>query len=370
MRDTIENRLEAGARNLLVNCGDCRPNQHLLIVYEMETDGYYDPALVKVLKEAADRLGMKTSLHGVPFAKDVEDPDEALSAKMDLADCTVFLARLGDQIRFRERPKQSSQIVSYALDASMLSSSFGTTNYNAFESLKHLITQAFMTAKDVRVTCPAGTDFRGSCTSLGAAPSDVSCKRFPVSIFAPIPASGFTGHIAQTGFLTGTGSHFYAPYNCPLNETLKINFEKSYITGFEGSDRDVAAARAHYERVGNTFGIDTYFVHSWHVGIHPGCHYTAPAARNIERWGGVAFGNPRLLHFHTCGAFAPGEISLNVVDPTVILDGEALWENGVLHPERLPAGAALLEQFPEMVEVFAHPENEVGLSPCGRLTFE
>ena len=79
-----------------------------------------------------------------------------------------------------------------------------------------------------------------------------------------------------------------------LKWTNKVS--SNAITRFEGTDADVTVATRHYEFVGSTYGIDTYHVHSWHAGIHPGCQYGAFPGENMERWGGVTFGNPRLLH--------------------------------------------------------------------------
>ena len=53
-----------------------------------------------------------------------------------------------------------------------------------------------------------------------------------------------------------------------------------------------------------------------------------------SRWAQTVFANPRVLHFHTCGTGPPGEICWMVIDPTVTIDGVALWENGRLHPDR------------------------------------
>lgn len=362
-------QLQKGIHNLLVNCAKCQPGQKVLVVYETEDDGYYDPRLKHDVLDVSESLGLAAESHGVPFTKDVTDPDQTLSAKMHDANCTVFLARLGDQIRFRRQDASQSQIISYALDRDMFESPFGTADYNAFEELKHLVNRAIADAQDVHVTCPAGTDYRGSGVVFAEDGGDVTRKRFPVSVFTPIPASTFSGRIAQKGFLTGTGSHYYTPWSCEIEDTLFVNFEDSRITGFEGTEEDVARAKAHYEFVGEKYGIDTFFVHSWHAGIHPGCAYEATAGEHFERWSGGAFGNPRLLHFHTCGAYPPGEVSLNVLDPTVRLDGVAVWENGVLHPERINGGPDLLERYSDMAKVFRNPATQVGQAACGNLRF-
>ena len=106
-----------------------------------------------------------------------------------------------------------------------------------------------------------------------------------------------------------------------------IEFSGNKITGFQGDAADVTAAKNHYRFVANKYGIDPFYIHSWHAGIHPSCSFNEPASRSFERWSGAAFGNPRLLHFHSCGKYPPGEISLNIVDPTISVDGEIIWDN-------------------------------------------
>ena len=368
MEAKAQDPLSTGIRNLLVNCAHCKPGQKVLVVYETEDDGYYDPRLSGDVVGVSQSLGLITETHGVPLARDVTDPDQVLAKKMHAANCTIFLARLGDQIRFRKQDASQNQIISYALDRDMLGSSFGTIDYGAFDALKHLINRAIVDADDIHVTCPAGTDFRGGGVEFGDN-GDVTRKRFPVSVFTPIPTLTFSGRVAQRGFLTGTGSHYYTPWSCEIAETLFVEFEASRITGFDGFDEDVMRARQHYDFVGEKYGIDTYCVHSWHAGIHPGCAFDQAAGSYFERWSGGAFGNPRLLHFHTCGDYPPGEISLNVLDPTVRLDGVAVWENGVLHPERIAGGSALLERFPDMAEAFRNPATQVGQADCGNLRY-
>lgn len=369
MLNGFQDRISKGVRNLLINCADCKSGQKLLIVYETENDGYYDPELANDIVRVASELNLQTELYGVPILRDVCDPSPSFSAKLKTADCTLFLARMGDQLRFRQSDASMNQIISYVLNRDMLASPFGTIDYRPFEALKSLINSTIATASEIHVTCPAGTDFKGRARSFSEVNGDTTRKRFPVSVFTPIPAIDFSGRIAQKGFLTGTGSHFYSPWSCELRETLFVNFEGSKITHFEGSQQDIEAAKRHYEFVGNKYGIDTYHVHSWHAGIHAGCEYKEPAGKHFERWSGGAFGNPRILHFHTCGDYPPGEISINVLDPTVLIDGVAVWEDGKLHPEKLTGGTALLDANPEIRSVFQNPATEVGQAACGNLVY-
>ena len=104
--------------------------------------------------------------------------------------------------------------------------------------------------------------------------------------------------------------------------------EAGRIVGFEGPKDLIRAVRHHYRRVGELFEIEEDVVHSWHAGIHPKAFYPISAVSNIERWGSVAFANPRYLHFHTCGNYAPGEIAWSIFDARVELDSKVYWEAG------------------------------------------
>ncbi|MGI9388433.1 MAG: hypothetical protein ACR2O1_00115, partial [Boseongicola sp.] len=59
--------------------------------------------------------------------------------------------------------------------------------------------------------------------------------------------------------------------------------------------------------------------------------------------------------------YAPGEISWNMVDPTIEIDGVAVWERGVFHAERLPGGQEVLDAYPCAAAIFANPDPHIGL---------
>ena len=179
--------------------------------------------------------------------------------------------------------------------------------------------------------------------------------------------SGFSGRIAQTGFLVGTGSRFYSPYAIEIEETLFIAVDKGLITGFDGPS--AGRARRHYLEIANRFGIDPWCIHSWHGGIHPACDFPDPASGSFERWSGAAFGNPRLLHFHSCGAYAPGEICLNLLDPTVELDGVPIKQKGRLLTPALWDDADQSSIPEDLSRALLEPAQNCGEAPGGGLRF-
>lgn len=354
--------LVRGARNLLENCAGALAGDRLLILEEDPALGHYEAGLADAIAAQAETLGLRVRRMEVPFSAVAASPSDAVLSAMAAADHILYLARLGDQTRFRPLPGADRSIVSYVLDRAQLASAFGTTTHQAMVALKVLVNDAMAEAAEIRVTCPLGTEFRGSITRMGDGLADVGIKRFPMSVFAPLPMAGFSGQVALARFLVGTGSVYYDPFMLPLASVCQVRFEGNRVLAYDGPEGECARIRAHVDHVAAELGLEGAFVHSWHAGLHPGCAYAGRAEDNPGHWGSSAFGNPRLMHVHTCGTYAPGEICWNVLDPTITLDGVALWEEGRLHPDRIAGGAALLARWPELAAVFANPATEVGIA--------
>ncbi len=351
-----------GAENLIVNCARGRPGDHLLIVAEPASLGYFDDKVAICVAETARALGLEVEVVEVGFDPHTPELGPDLLARFESADVILFLARLGDQLRFSDMPAGKKIVVSFTLREELLASGFGTAHHGAFVDLKAEVNRVLARTQEVRITCPAGTDIVGRPVMDLSGGGDTSVMRFPMSVFTPVPAFGFTGQVALT-FLTGTGSRYYDDYNVAFDAPVLAQVEDGRLVGFEGTARDVARAQGQHDRVARLFDIDGGFVHSWHAGIHPGCGFYWDMDEDYERWGGAAFGNPRILHFHTCGTYAPGEISWNVIDPTIDMDGVRIWDSGVLRASALPNGAAILGRYPSAAALFVEPDRHIGMVP-------
>lgn len=357
----MQNTSIAGATNLLVNCAGARAGERLLILSESPHHGYYRACASRAVETAAADLDLRTERIEVAFFPEWPELPADVERRMQDADITVFLARIGDQLRFADMPAGRRMVLSFALDGHMLGSPFGVGPYQAFVELKSAVDRCLAAASTIRLTCPAGTDVSGSPEIDLDVNGDTTVTRFPLSVFTPVPAASFTGTVALPGFLTGTGCMYYEPYTVHLPKSVHARLEAGRLAGFDGPPEGVRIAEAHYDKIATRYGIDRDFVHSWHAGIHPGCTFDGLASDSYERWSGSAFGNPRLLHFHTCGAYAPGEVSWNVVDPTIEADGLKLWENGVFRADRLAEGPDILARYPDVAAIFDHPSRQIGL---------
>ena len=360
-REAISN----GALGLLRDCVGARAGERLLIVREPAGAGYYDAEVPERVERTARALGLRVRATEAPTALVDGRASEAFVGTLGGVDHVVFLARVGDQLRFGTPVRLPSATMCYALEGRTLDADFGTVSHAGLCAIRALVETALAEASEIRVSCPRGTDYRGRVAPesgpASTAASDTVLKRFPMLVPRAVRTRGFRGRVVLSRFLVGTGSHFYEPYSLPLAEDLVAHVEGDRLVRLEGSAEAVRRVNAHCADIGARYGADPRCVHSWHAGIHPACTFAGDARRDMLRWSGSAFGNPRLLHFHTCGDYAPGEISWNLLDPTVSVDGVALWEAGRLHPERLPGGAALLARHPRLAALYRAPRREVGL---------
>lgn len=354
--------IERGVRNLLDACARAQRGDRLLIVEESPALRYYGEGLGEAVAHCAAKAGLSVERREAPFTPSLDAMPDDLGEAMRNYDHILFLARIGDQLRFTAMPGGAQPIVSYVLDSDALASPFAGSSYRSFLDLKYALDRLIAGARHIHVSCPRGTDYTAWLEPRDEAPAgDVTVKRFPISVFSPVLCGEFSGTVAVMHCLAGTGSRYYEPYGLRIDKPVFARVEGHRITGWEGPAETVAQVRAHYDQVANRFGIDPDFVHSWHAGIHPGCGYAGSAFDNLERWSGSAFGNPRLLHFHTCGDYAPGEICWNIVDPTVTIDDVPVWENGRLYPERFDGGSDILAGNADLAALFKNPRREIGL---------
>lgn len=346
---------------LLQDCVGGLQGERLLIVCEPTDANYYDNDAASQTAAAGRALGMKV-YETVSEALIASESDRAnLVSTLAGFDHIIFFSRVGDQIRFCHELDIPSSTMCYTLDPETLNSNFGTACYGGMQEIKFAVDQAFTNASSIRVTCPRGTDFGGSPQFPHTALTDVRLKRFPLLVPTPVPAAGLAGSVALSRFLTGTGSRIYEPYSLDLSVDILANFENNQILSFEGNPAEVARVESHYRSVSQQLSVEPWIVDSWHAGIHPGCSFSKDAREDIARWSGTAFGNPRVLHFHTCGDYAPGEICWHVLDPTIVIDDSPIWESGKLYPQRLPGGDAILNRHPKLARLFNNPSRAVGL---------
>lgn len=94
--------------NMLFGCAGAEPGERLLVLEEPPDLGHYDNDLAPAIVEAAEGLGLHVLRHDIGFSPEPAEFADAVMAQMASADHILYLARLGDQMRFRPCPMQTS----------------------------------------------------------------------------------------------------------------------------------------------------------------------------------------------------------------------------------------------------------------------
>ena len=354
--------LHTGVENLLVNCIEVNRGDSLSIIAE-DTDDYYSSSLAKNIATLARSYALDVRIVNTSFVEDATIIPQEVSEALDDADHILFLARIGDQLRFTQLGGDATITMCYALDEQSFSTEFCSADYRFFVAFKDKINDAFWGEKKITITCPAGTRLEGVSPQDPGDDDcgDVTIKRFPLNVFRPMPANTFSGVLALSKWLCPTGSRYYQPDHVLIDGVVFATVENGRIVDFEGDESEILKIRKHYDSVAERYAIDRDVIHSWHAGIHPQNGYFGLAVDNLTRWSGSGFGNPRYLHLHTCGDYAPGEICISIFDPTISIDGVDFWRNGKLLFHEAPVARDLMAQYPEMQQLFEHPVEEYGL---------
>ena len=334
-----------GADNLLIHCAGVRAGDSVLVVREPVGAGHYEDSLPDFIAQRARLLGAAVTILAEPLGLGPEDCPEAVIAAMAGADHTIFLSRIGDQIRFQPLPGAGSKTMVYALDAEHLGSLFATLPYALLETLHDRLVDRLAEAGAYRIRDDDGSELVMTLEPRRERRANsFTVKNFPVMVIPPISAAGLSGRLKLTHALTSTYIHVYEESVLPLTSPVWLTLEDGAIIGFEGEPALVAEVRAQFERVAGLLGGEALRVNSWHVGINPGVFFSKPALSDIDRWSAVAFGSPRYTHFHMCGS-APGDICGQMFDPVIAFDDEVVWDRGRLLFFDRPENQSLLADF-------------------------
>ena len=343
------------------------PDAKVLVAYEDASLGWYDAEL-KDQVVAYCREVLSADVEPVEVGLPANTPSVPLEEKLQEKkfDWIIFLARLGDQGRFDEDRDGPRKLMVYTRRFSQLASTFGTVPQSAMITLKKVVDALIAKAATITITCPHGTKLIGKPNpkvsqtnetkdgqTLDGASKDVTVVRFPAAVSTPVSAKTFSGQVVLRQGLTATGSKVYEPPNLPIAAQVVAHVTSGRIDCFDGAEEVAQAVRAHYEKVASLFGIEPMIVNSWHQGLHPGTDTSPMPEEDLSLWSETLFTSPQYLHFHTCGAYPPGEISWMVESPTVELDGRNLYENGHIQVEAFEAFRPCLDQHPELRALFS-----------------
>lgn len=323
--------IEAGARNLLLNCAGARAGDRLLLVGELGKAAFFDPALCDDVAAAASSYDIETEILLAEPGADASHFPAAVAHAMQTSDITIFFSRLGDQLRFVESPGPGKKIMAYALSREHLGSPFSTVDYSCMKAMHDRLLQEIKKADSYVIEAENGTCLSAEILdqSVSAEPvvNDFTLELFPVMIYPPVNFFRLNGRLVLEHFLLSSSTRTYAESELRLDSPVSAVIEDARMVDFEGDAALIAKIRDQLERAAALTGGDAYRLNSWHTGINPYTFYDADPQLDLERWGTVAYGSPRYTHIHAAGK-DPGDVSFQLFDASIRFDGRPFWDGG------------------------------------------
>ena len=102
-QDNISQSLREAVENMVFGCGEAAADARILIVREARGEGYYSTDLAGAIGGAIRSIGLEVTHTEVTFDPDTRRLPADLAQQMEEVNLTIFLARIGDQVRFSER---------------------------------------------------------------------------------------------------------------------------------------------------------------------------------------------------------------------------------------------------------------------------
>lgn len=345
-----------GAFNLLNNCVGLRPGQSVLVVGEDHETAFFDPEVCNVVADAAIQAGATATIIMARPTSGPEDFPLSIAEAMQQVDHTIFLSRIGDQVRFCPLPGKSTKTMSYTQKLDYLRADFARVPYGLFASVNEALLRELAGKASCRIVCPNGTDLSGALVPINAGSKtltqDFSVRLFPAMITPPLSAAKLSGTLSLGQWLLSTSTHAYNGSLVRVKHRLLAEVGDGNITRFIGDSEEVERIDRHFRHVGSLVSGNPYTVNSWHAGSNPKTFFSGNAGDNIERWSDIVYGSPRYTHFHTCGS-DPGDIAISLIDATLSFDGEVFWDAGRLAFLDRPEIRQLLERYQVGEEAFA-----------------
>ena len=354
---TDESALE-GVHNLLTNVGGVKSGTKLLIVNARGGGG--EPEVSDLIEREALKMGAHVDVMWTENSRALEEISPIAAAAYKTADVTIFNHRIGAIVRFLPR-ERGTFVINYAVTRALLATPMARMHPAYWIEMLKKLQPVLGRAKSWRVTCPNGTDL--TCPlDPGAGPGHAvpsgqtfSTAEFPAGVFVPLPALECSGKLAMRWFNV-SGLRYFDPVQKSFDDVVIATVENGRMTKIDGKPGTVAQVRAFFDMIGKRVNKDPYVVNSWHAGVNASAVPTERINGDLDAWMWVAHNHPRVAHFHVMGEEIPGEYSLIVLDPTIEIDGEKLWDRGKFVFADKPEVKSAIAKFGDPAYALTKPE--------------
>lgn len=338
--------LEKGARNCVVECGGVQRGARMFVVCER---GAVDPPVVQAIIEAGRDAGAEArEVWGdrIPKERSEEVPAEVLEAYREADLIVSHYPSLKREVLFEHFGNETRvRVPNRARTVALLASDWARFPYSLQRAVAARLDERMAAGVPWRITSPAGTDvhgvFGGTGGEVGSAffvdtGEDGRARRnFPGGVHSPHSSATVDGTIVV--------EYIDNVMQSPTDEPLRIEIRGSRIVGYSGGDT-TGKVRAAIE-------ASDGWIDSWHAGVHPRTLVPIGRRENAREWFSYSHCSPLYDHFHLGRTHAT--INLACYAPSLVVAGEELYDRGRLRVWDDPAVAEALRASaipPRMLE--------------------
>jgi hypothetical protein len=356
-----EDRRTTAADNLLINCAHIKQGTEVLFVNESGRDAVSRDTVTFIENRARAHGANVRAIWLGAVAGPESIPDPIIEA-ITKADVSIFNHTLGAMLRIRPIPGGGTGILNYATTDAILESDWVQVPYELWQHVVRSVAGEFGRAHKWRITCPNGTDINGEVPETErAAPATstgFALHTFPIGTHRPTSALTANGKIAIRWLVSsqnhdvGEGLH--------LDRYVIGHVQDGRFADFEGDGEDTGRVKRYLTEIGERYQQDPFVVNSWHGGINPQAFTPRRDVDDLAHWQTLVHNNPRSLHFHVIGDDVPGELSLPIIDHTVVVDDQVYWDKGRFSLLERPAARDAAAKWDADGRAF-HLNNAIGI---------
>ena len=342
-----------GIDNLLINCAEVKSGANELVINEPAH--FVERAVAEAIEERARQLGGRVTSLWTGRAAGPESIDEAIIRQIEAADITIFNHTMGAMLRLRPIAGGGIRVLNYATTRSLLESDYARVPHNLWAEASKMAMQEINQVRRWHITCELGTEVEGMVPESelsGVMGLDAFAVRtFPIGTHRPTSSMKARGRLAVRWF-TSASLHDFGSQGIKLEEPIMLEFADGKILGFTGNQKLIDRTVDYLEEVGNRTHKEGLMINSWHAGINPQTYSPWSDDDSLEAWMNVAHNSPHILHFHAIGDAIPGELSVPIIDPTVVMDDKAMWRQGRFLPLERPEFVSMTQRFEDGERAF------------------
>lgn len=335
-----------GAKNLLLNYAMIRPDEEVVILNEV--DPGVEEAVVDAELTVLHSAGIKAHSLWTPLMRNSwwEDLSPVVRGAIAAADVVVQNMVVIGKTHMLDLmlEKKVRRIRNYATRVDLMSSDWARFPIELQDMLEMKMNTRLREATSFRVTTPDGTDIAGE-----VAPRLASWRKdtkrsggmnvtFPPGVFRSSECENSNGVIMVNGTYPWGARRVGLP-ETRFAEPVRLTIEDNYVVNVEGGDSGDRYRRL-LEEQAETLGRQAYKLDSYHSGSSPRAFAPFPAYEDPVRFDHLMHGHEGWFHFHVGSLSDKKPETTQRVEhvnatlhtqPTVYLDGNAVWENGRLN---------------------------------------